>query len=203
MMVWQLTGSMLHTTDAIVLSLQPYSDKAHLLHAYTRTGGRVNYKVYGLGRKNTSGKYSPLSIVQLTTDERSVRTAQLMYTPTTLITDPYKRTIVLFLSEVLQHVLRHPMTDEPMFDFIEQAVQQLDQTNEPQNFHLHFLIAFAAKLGFAIPEEDDHIDLPTISNPQTREERQQALQTLCTYFADHVETWQNPRSLDVLMEVFD
>ena len=26
---------------------------------------------------------------------------------------------------------------------------------------------------------------------------------LCRYFEEHVETWQNPRSLDVLMEVFD
>lgn len=42
---------MLTTTEAIVLSLQPYSDKAHILHAFTRAGGRVNYVVYGLGRK--------------------------------------------------------------------------------------------------------------------------------------------------------
>ena len=130
---------MLSTTDAIVLSLQPYSDKAHILHAYTRAGGRVNYKVYGLGRKNSAEKYSPLSVVQLTTDERSVRTAQLTYTPRTLTTDPYKRTIALFIAEVLSHVLRHPMVDEPMYDFIAQAVEELDRTDEPQNFHLQFL----------------------------------------------------------------
>ena len=105
---------MLSTTDAIVLSLQPHSDKAHVLHAYTRTGGRVSYMVYGLGKKNTAGKYSPLSIVQLTTDDKSVRTAQLTFVPTTTDTDPYKRTIALFISEVLYHVLRHPMMDEPM-----------------------------------------------------------------------------------------
>ena len=70
---------MYSTTDAIVLSLQPHSDKAHVLHAYTRAGGRVNYMVYGLGKKNAAGKYTPLSIVQLTTDDRSVRTAQLEF----------------------------------------------------------------------------------------------------------------------------
>ena len=98
--------------------------------------------VYGLGRKNTAGKYSPLSIVQLTTDERSVRTAQLMYVPSTLITDPYKRTIALFLSEVMHHVLRHPMTDEPMFDFIEQAIRELDLMENAENFHIQFLVSF-------------------------------------------------------------
>ena len=37
------------TINAIVLSLQPHSDKAHILHAYTREHGRVNYMVYGVG----------------------------------------------------------------------------------------------------------------------------------------------------------
>ena len=192
---------MLSTTDAIVLSLQPHSDKAHILHAYTRANGRINYMVYGLGKKNTAGKYSPLSILQITTDNKSIRTAQLSYVPATLTTDPYKRTIVLFLSEVLYHVLHHPMQDEPMWDFITQAIQELDQTDEPQNFHLHFLIGFATKLGFAIPEE--HPLTHSSTHPLTRKERQEALRALCAYFEEHVETWQTPRSLDVLMEVFD
>jgi recombinational DNA repair protein (RecF pathway) len=151
--------------------------------------------VYGIGRKNTSGRYNPLSILQLTTDERSIRTAQLTFVPRTIDTDPYKRTIALFISEVLYHVLRHPMSDEPMYDFIAQSIQELDETDEPQNFHLSFLVGLAAKLGFAMSEE-----LPL---PQTRRERQKQLRALCAYFEEHVETWKTPRSLDVLMEVFD
>lgn len=192
---------MLVTTDAIVLSLQPHSDKAHVLHAYTRTGGRINYMVYGLGKKNSSGKYTPLSIVQLTTDERSIRTAQLTFVPATITTDPYKRTIALFMSEILHNVLRHPMEDAPMYDFLADSIRELDQTDEPQNFHLQFLVNFAAKLGFAIPENHT---LYTIHNtPYTRKARQKALRALCAYFAEHVETWQDPKSLDILMEVFD
>ena len=190
---------MLVTTDAIVLSLQPHSDKAHVLHAYTRAGGRVNYMVYGLGKKNPSGKYSPLSIVQLTTDGRSVRTAQLSFVPQSIVTDPYKRTIALFVSEILSHVLRHPMEDEAMYDFLAASIQALDASSEPQNFHLHFLVDFAAKLGFAIPDPSN----PLIIVPRTRQARQDALRSLCAYFAEHVETWQNPKSLDILMEVFD
>ncbi len=186
---------MLSTTDAIVLSLQPHSDKAHVLHAYTRAGGRINYMVYGLGRKNTSGKYSPLSLLQLTTDERSVRTAQLSYVPVSLVSDPYKRAISLFLSEVLYHVLRHPMPDEPMFDFIASSIRALDESREPENFHLQFLLGFASKLGFALEEE--------VPIPRTRSERQQELRRLCAYFEEHVETWEHPRSFEVLMEVFD
>lgn len=47
-----------------------------------------------------------------------------------------------------------------------------------------------------MPEQDTPL-------PTTRAERQKQLLALCRYFEEHVETWQNPRSLDVLMEVFD
>ena len=199
---------MLRTTDAIVLSLQPQSDKAHILHAYTRDGGRVNYRVYGLGRKNTAGKYNPLSVLQITADDHSIRTAQLNYVPVSLSIDPYKRTVALFISEVLFHVLRHPMPDENLYDFLEQAVQALDSTDEPQNFHIRFLIDFAARLGFAIPEtsSNDLKQPQTISNdlkPLTRKDRQDLLRALCAYFAEHVDTWEEPKSLDVLTAVFD
>ncbi len=190
---------MLTTTDAIVLSLQPHSDKAHMLHAYTRAGGRVNYMVYGLGRKHPIGMYSPLSLIQITANHDSIKPPTIK--EATLLStfnfqlSPYKRTIALFLAEVLYHVLRHPMPDEPMYEFIRLSVQALDQSEEPQNFHLAFLVGLAAKLGFEMEEE-----LPL---PHSRKERQEALQTLCNYFEEHVETWQTPRSLDVLMEVFD
>ena len=195
----QSTPSMLAATDAIVLSLQPYSDKAHILHAYTRTGGRVNYKVYGLGRKHAIGMYAPLSIVQITANHDANKPPTVKETTPLSIFNfqfsPHKSAIALFIAEVLSHVLRHPMADEPMYDFIAQAIQELDRTDEPQNFHLVFLVNFAAKLGFAMEKE------PTL--PQTRKERQDTLKQLCDYFAEHVETWQNPRSLDVLIEVFN
>ena len=205
---------MLTTTDAIVLSLQPHSDKSHILHAYTRAGGRVNYRVYGLGRKHAIGMYSPLSVLQITADHSpskppTLKEAVLLTANSNGLTaNIYKQTVALFVSEVLYHVLRHPMADEPMFDFLTQAIRTLNETDEPQNFHLHFLTDFAAMLGFAMPgtssrkmEEmasDDKGDLP-----RTRKERQETLQALCAYFAEHVETWEAPRSLDVLMEVFD
>ena len=189
-----------------MLSLEPVSDKAQVVHVYTRTGGRERYKVFGLGRRHAIGVYSPLSLVQLTTDKTSVRTAQLTYVPQTLMIDARKRAVALFISEVLYHTLRYPMTDERMFDFLANAVRSLDETEEPQNFHLRFLIDFAAMLGFGMESSQQSAISPQLSavgHPLTRKERQEALRTLCTYFEQHVETWQNPRSLEILIEVFD
>ena len=200
---------MLSTTDAIVLSLQPHSDKAHILHAYTRTGGRVNYMVYGIGRKHAIGLYTPLTLLQITADHTSTKPPTLKEavrltsnSASGLTSNIYKQTICLFIAEVLFHVLKHPMADEPMYDFIAQAIEELDQTTEPQNFHLRFLAGFAAKLGFEIPSSSNPLP-PSSTNPLTRSERQKALRSLCDYFAEHVETWKTPRSLDVLIEVFD
>ena len=195
---------MLRTTNAIILSLQPYSDKAHILHAYTRANGRINYKVYGLGRKHAIGLYTPLSLVQITADypvsgmptirETTQHNSQIT-NQTSISSDPYKRTIALFIAEVLFHVLRHPMADEPMFDYIADSIEELENCAEPQNFHIAFLIGLAAKLGFAMEHE------PPL--PNSRQERQKTLRELCAYFAEMVETWQEPKSLDILMAVFD
>ncbi len=196
---------MLTTTEAIVLAMQPHSDKAHILHTYTRAGGRVNYMVYGLGRKHPAGIYTPLAVVQITTDEplnrpASIRTAHLQFVPTTITSDPYKQTIALFLSEVLYHTLRHPMEDAELYDYLREAVRLLDEETEPQNFHLQFLIGLAERLGFAI-DEQAHPELVRV--PATRADRQKQLRQLCSYLSENIESWQPPRSLDVLTEIFD
>ena len=191
---------MLSTTDAIVLSLQPYSDKAHILHAYTRAYGRVNYKVYGLGRKHAIGLYTPLSLIRVTASYPVSGMPTIKETTTnssSLLADPAfsQQTVRLFISEVLYHVLRHPMPDEPMFEYLTQAILELSRTEKPQNFHVQFLIGLAAMLGFGMEQEP--------SLPTSRSERQQTLRNLCKYFEEHVETWEEPKSLNVLMEVFD
>lgn len=207
---------MLVTTEAIVLSLQSHSDKAHILHAYTRAHGRVNYMVYGLGRKHAFGLYTPFTLIQVTADHPSTASSK----PPTLKeasrsghyagmdggTDAIRQSIALFLSEVLYHTLRHPMSDEPMFDYIASYARLLwqsegdDKAYELSNIHIRFLIGFAAQLGFAIDEkEQPQLVRPPISRPA----RQKQLRELCRYFAEHVDTWVEPRSLDILTEIFD
>lgn len=197
---------MLTSTEAIVLSLQPYSDKAHILHAFTRASGRVNYMVYGLGRKKSAAQYAPLSLVELTADVQpnrsfqTLRQARLTYVPHQMPTDLRRQTVAMFLAEVLYRTLRHPMEDADLFDYLAGIVQELDTTPDPENLHIRFLVGLASLMGFGIDAEA-HPELLQI--PATRTERQQQLQALCNYFADQIDDWQSPRSLDILMELFD
>ena len=208
---------MLVTTDAIVLAFLPHSDKARILHAYTRAYGRINYMVYGSGRKHPVGLYTPLTCLQITADYPAATSSQLPtlkeVCPLSATSDGnsmpniYTQTIALFIAEVLYNTLRHPMPDEPMFDFIAASARDLNSLSadykqkEMANFHLSFLIDFAARLGFAIDDCGEHAVL--LSIPQTREQRQTQLRRLCAYFEQHVDNWIMPRSLEVLMDVFD
>lgn len=189
---------------AIVLSLQPYSDRAHILHTYTREHGRTNYMLYGLGKKKSQALYAPLSLLEIAVSPSSkslpsLKEAHLAFVPQHLHTDMRRRTVALFIAEVLYRTLRHPMADEALFDFIASTIRFLDTTEQPENIHIAFLIHLAAHLGFAIDEET-HPDLLTL--PQSRSARQKQLRALCDYFALHIDGWQTPLSLDVLTEVF-
>ena len=189
---------------AIVLSLQPYSDRAHILHTYTREHGRTNYMLYGLGKKQPQALYAPLSLLEIAVSPSSkslpsLKEAHLAFVPQHLHTDMRRQTVALFIAEVLYRTLRHPMADEALFDFIASTIRFLDTTEQPENIHIAFLIHLAAHLGFAIDEET-HPDLLTL--PQSRSARQKQLRALCDYFALHIDGWQTPLSLDVLTEVF-
>jgi hypothetical protein len=92
------------------------------------------------------------------------------------------------------------MADEAIFDYIQHAICLLDEQTDIQDFHLQFLIHFAALLGFAI---DEYTHPQLVKKPTSRHERQVQLRQLCEYMAEHIDNWHEPRSLDVLMEVFD
>ena len=200
---------MYSTTDAIVLSLQPHTDRAHILHAYTRASGRINYKVFGLGKHHAAGLYSPLSLIQITANHTSAQMPTIKEA-VSLSTNGRQSSIdaAIFYGDydcdgvcasvILLEALRGlgaraeiyiPSRQDEGYGLNCAAVERLAKKLE--------------QLGFAIPEDHSLSSLTREIYPQTRSERQEQLRALCAYFAEHVETWEDPKSLDILMEVFD
>ena len=92
------------------------------------------------------------------------------------------------------------MQDEPLFDYLMTVVNDLDSCDDPENVHLRTMWGLAERLGFAINEEQH----PWINiTPTNRAQRQEQLRQLCTFYANHVDGWQEMKSLDILTEVFD
>lgn len=196
---------MLITTSAIVLNLQRRGDTSHVLHAYTRACGRINYMVYGAGsKKKSSAIYAPLSIVELTADIRAdkplptIKEARLLYVPE--IMDMRRQSVALFIAEVLYHILRHPMQDEALFRFLDTTIHDLNESKDIENVHLRFLSGFANALGIGVNEDADSLLLRV---PKNRKDRQSLIEEWCDYYQLHLEDFRRPKSIDVLMELFD
>lgn len=196
---------MLITTPAIVLNLQRRSDTSHVLHAYTRACGRINYMVYGAGsKKKSSAIYAPLSLVELTADIRSdrplpvIKEARLLYVPDTM--DMRRQSVAMFIAEVLFLILRHPMQDETIYTFLDATVHDLMQSEDIENVHLRFLTGFATALGIGVNSDEES---PLLRQPANRKDRQNLIQEWCDYYQLHIEDFRRPKSIDVLMELFD
>lgn len=192
-------------THAIVLSLTRYSDTGCVVHLYTAEYGRMQYVVYGNKYK---GILRPLSIIEFTSSKRknspkhleTLSSVSLVNPPEKLATDVTRHCVALFITEVLSSTLRHPMSDQPIYDWLCGVIEHLDKDSTISNLHLEFLIDFATYLGIGI-DETEHPEWFVI--PQSRKERQDRLHALCAYYEEHIEDFRTPKSLDVLMEVFD
>ena len=191
--------------NAIVLSTTKYSDTRNIVHLYTDQHGRMQYVTYG---NKLKGILRPLSIIEFTATLRNnapaqmgtVSSAALLYTPQRLSTDVQRQCVAMFIAEVLVSTLRHPMSDQPLFDWLCEIIQHLDQDDNITNLHIQFLLEYATLLGIGI---DDTEHPEWFIAPTSRTQRQELLRSLCAYFEQHIEDFRPPKSLDVLMEVFD
>ena len=191
--------------SAIVLNITRYSDTGSIVHLYTAEHGRMQYAVYG---NKLKGVLRPLSIIEYTSTRRNnaptqmgiLSSASLLYPLQRLTIDVQRQCVAMFVAEVLASTLRHPMSDQPLYEWLCEVIQHLDQDEEISNWHLRFLLDYATHLGIGI---DDTEHPEWFIAPNNRSKRQQRLRELIAYYEEHIEDFRAPKSLEVLMEVFD
>ena len=148
----------------IVLNTVRYSDKHNIVHIYTDGHGLMSFAV-PLGKTNAArmrnAMLMPLSLVDLEAGVRSshevsrLRELRRNYPLATIYSDPVKNAIALFISELLAHVIQEPEGNGPLFRYIEQSVQLLEQMpGQVANFHICFLYHLGAHLGHGEPPPD-------------------------------------------------
>ena len=191
--------------SAIVLNITRYSDTGSIVHLYTAEHGRMQYAVYG---NKLKGVLRPLSVIEYTSTRRNnaptqmgtLSSASLLYPLQRLTIDVQRQCVAMFVAEVLASTLRHPMSDQPLYEWLCEVIQHLDQDEEISNWHLRFLLDYATHLGIGI---DDTEHPEWFIAPNNRSKRQQRLRELIAYYEEHIEDFRAPKSLEVLMEVFD
>jgi DNA repair protein RecO (recombination protein O) len=141
----------------IVLNTIRYSDKHNIVHIYTDGHGLMSFAIpqgKTPAARMRNALLMPLSLVDMEAGMRQGRDLAIMrevrrnYPLATLYSDPIKNAIALFISELLTHVIQEPEGNESLFNYIEQAVQLLEEMpGNVANFHICFLYHLGRHLG--------------------------------------------------------
>lgn len=198
------------TTEAIVLGLHYRTDKLSVLQVYTEQEGMLQLQVYGAkGKKKTQAAYMPLAVVEVTYELPPNRpigvtsSIEIVYLPEQIYADVRRQAVAFFVEEMITLTLTHPMQDKQTYNYLRTFIEQLNDSPEPENAHLLFLVRMAELLGIGTPPAFEHYADDTVILPLNRTQRQDQLRALCDWYHTHIETFRTPKSLDILIEVFD
>lgn len=149
---------MLTKTEAIVLHSLKYGETKLIVDLFTRRHGRLAFAV--ALPKTPRGRlkkqyFQPLTLLSIECDVRpqlqlqKLADAAVLMPMATLLTDPSKLAIALFLAEFLYHALKGEQQNEPLFDYVRSSIEWLDgKADSYANFHLVFLMHLSRFLGF-------------------------------------------------------
>lgn len=145
-------------TRGIVLSHVKYGDNSIVVNIYTKLLGRQGFIVGNSNRnhRNIIPLLMPLSMVEIEAANRPHTTLQRiknLHVARPLRTIPFnaaRRSISMFITELLTKSLRDEGADESMFRFLSESIETLDSGIEGEcNFHIYFMLGLAQRLGFS------------------------------------------------------
>ena len=149
---------MLHKTRGIVLHSFMYNDKYAITQIYTEEFGRVSYltaKSKGKHTRAPKSLFHALSVLDLEVEHKNLRDiqrikeAKVSLPLSSILSDPVKSTVSIFLAEFIFHITKDIQSNKPLFDFICQSIQIFDLAEVGiANFHLVFMIRSSIFLGF-------------------------------------------------------
>ncbi len=157
---------MLAKSLAIVIGSVKYGDSSVILKCYSRNFGLISFIAGGVrGKKGgmKSAMMLPLNqgeVVFYEKGKSSLRRLKEFSSPrvySEMYFHPVKNCLVMFLAEVLSHVLKEEEPEPNLFDFLSESLFLLDsQQSELGNFHLTFLYNLSAFLGFQAQNSDSN-----------------------------------------------
>ena len=220
-------------TNAIVLSAIKYKDTSLIVRCYTQEYGMQSYILHhilnGKKKKINSAYFQLLSQIEIQVTRKNnsnlqtVSEVKLQHAYQSLQTNIYKSTVVLFLSEMLQNVLKEEEKNNNLYTYLENTLLWYDLNEFNPNFHILFLLKLTQHLGiypdskklqFNFFKEHEIEKITTLKtllgmnfdmihtikiNAQIRNE---ILVELINYFNLHLGDFKKPKSLAILHNVF-
>lgn len=159
---------MLVKTKAIVLSALKFNEKSLIVKCFTLSDGLKSYFVRDAfsGRKNNQkiAYFQPLTLLEIEAVHKNKGTLEnfkeikISQAYSSIPTDIFKSTIVMFLSEMLHHSIHEEEANPDFFSFLETAFMWLDAHDQTANFHLILLMESTKFLGFYPEDSNPNFD---------------------------------------------
>jgi DNA repair protein RecO (recombination protein O) len=155
---------MIVSTKAIVLSKLKFKDQDLIVKCYTASNGVMSFLVKGVF-SSKKGKlkpayFQPLSMLQIEVDYKTnkdlhyFKNVRLLHSFKSLHTQILKSTVVIFLAEILNTILKEEEPNSNLFAYIETTLLWFDTVEKSSMFHYKFLIGLTKYIGFS-PEGTD------------------------------------------------
>ena len=148
--------------DCIALRTVRYSDRNSILTAYTRQEGRMSFLLPAGGGKAAvrlrallmpMGRFECVADIRPGRDIHPMRDVRAVVLPP--VSDPLRSTLALFMADMMSVLLREPMSDPLLFDFVDVSLRELAREGGPGalrgaallNFHICFMVRLSRFLG--------------------------------------------------------
>lgn len=216
---------MTYSDELIVLNSTKVGERSLVLHCLSREWGRRSFILSAPRASGALAMYLPLSILdaEIVDNARSdlwrLQRASTAFLLHGIRSSVGKNAIAMFISELLYRSIRDGECSDEIFEWCRSSILLLDALKDNYaNFHLLFLLEFAAVLGFR-PSIDDlapfageHYSLlckllsvnstEFLLIPLAGSVRSLLAGILVNYLSYHLDCQLNIRSLDVLGELF-
>mgnify|MGYP006432009339 FL=1 len=154
---------MVIATKAIVLSSLKFGDSDLIVKCFTSSSGLKSYLLRNI-LKSKKGKlkvslFQPLTILEIEASHKNkgnlerIKEAKVYYSYQTLHTQIVKSSMTIFIAEILITTINEEAEDIDLFNFIEESLLWLDQSDKISNFHILFLLKLSIHFGF-YPDTD-------------------------------------------------
>ncbi|MEQ9231997.1 MAG: DNA repair protein RecO [Cyclobacteriaceae bacterium] len=222
---------MITKTKGIVLSHIPYGETSIIAKIYTEEFGYQGFIVNSVrSSKSKQGMayFQPFTFLDLVIYMKSTRDLQRISEFKPIMSwyadSIKKQTILLFLAEVLDKLLRNEHESQPsLFRFLEAGLTFFKQAELVSNFHLQFLLKLSNHLGLDVMSGHelfqnmnrvtDQAELEALINAliaadfsdsidSSGELRFHASEALIQFYHHHVPGFGQVQSLKVLRQIF-
>ena len=219
---------MLQKTKGIVFRFVKFGETSIIASIFTEQFGLQSYMVKGVrtsSRKSNIALFQPLTLLDMVVYHKEsggimhIKEVKCFHPYRFINADVRKAAIAMFLNEVLNKSVKEQSHTGDIFNFITDSLIYLDTLQQPENFHLKFLIGLSKHLGFGpvlvsevlggrmMSEDEERVLQQMITGDDqvnvalSYEQRKNILSVLLRFYEAHTEGFGQIKSIDILKEV--